>query len=160
MNHKYINKETFEIVDNVFEVDEDIAQTISILNKKGYSTKYCCSGHAKNPRLYELYNVKNSDDFEFKDLGYIVNQEKSNYDIIMPSIYTSVYIMFDSNYNFDSLPEDFNKVDNDNIDDYVISKEICYYKDGKRKDCNVIDKEIKDANDRLFEWAKNLPKIC
>ncbi len=23
MNHKYINKETFEIVDNVFEVDED-----------------------------------------------------------------------------------------------------------------------------------------
>lgn len=34
MNHKYINKETFEIVDNVFEVDEDISQTISILNKK------------------------------------------------------------------------------------------------------------------------------
>ena len=59
MNHKYINKETFEIVDNVFEVDEDISQTISILNKKGYYTKYCCSGHAKDPRLYELYNVKN-----------------------------------------------------------------------------------------------------
>lgn len=156
MNHKYINKETFEIVDNVFEVDEDISQTISILNKKGYYTKYCCSGHAKDPKLYELYNVKNNDDFEFKDLGYIVNQEKSNYDIIMPSIYTSVYIMFESNYNFDNLPEGFNKVDNDNIDDYVISKEICYYKNGKRKDWNVIDKEIKDANDKLLKWAISL----
>lgn len=156
MNHKYINKETFEIVDNVFEVDEDISQTISILNKKGYYTKYCCSGHAKDPRLYELYNVKNNDDFEFKDLGYIVNQEKSNYDIIMPSINTSVYIMFESNYNFDNLPEGFNKVDNDNIDDYVISKEIYYYKNGKRKDWNVIDKEIKDANDKLLKWAISL----
>ena len=158
MNHKYINKETFEIVDNVFEVDGDIAQVISILNKKGYHTKYCCSGHAKDSRLYELYNVKNNDDFEFKNLGYIVNQEKSNYDIIMPSIYTSVYIMFESNYNFDNLPEGFNKVDNDNVDDCVISKEICYYKDGKRKDWNVIDKEIKDANDKLLKWAIGLSK--
>ena len=157
MNHKYINKETFEIVDNVFEVDEDIAQTISILNKKGYYTKYCCSGHAKDPRLYELYNVKNNDDFEFKDLGYIVNQEKSNYDIIMPSIYTSIYIMFESNYAFDNLPEGFSKVVNDNIDDYVISKEIDYYNDEKRKDWNDIDKEIKDSNNKLLRWAISLP---
>lgn len=156
MNHKYINKKTFEIVDNVFEVDEDIAQTISILNKKGYYTKYCCSGHAKDSRLYELYNVKNDQDFEFKNFGYIINQEKSNYDIIMPSIYTSVYIMFLSNYNFGSLPEGFNKADSDNIDDYVISKQICYYKDRKRKNLNIINKEIKDANDKLLKWAISL----
>lgn len=156
MNHKYINKETFEIVDNVFEVDEDIAQTISILNKKGYYTKYCCSGHVKDPRLYELYNVKNDQDFEFKNFGYIINQEKSNYNILMPSIYTSVYIMFLNNYNFDNLPEGFNKVNGDSTDDYVISKQICYYKDGKRKDLNIINKEIKDANDKLLKWSLSL----
>ena len=54
MNHKYINSETFEIMNNIIEVDEAIAETISILNKKGYYTKYCCSGHVKDPRLYEL----------------------------------------------------------------------------------------------------------
>ena len=79
MNHKYINKETFEIVDNIFEVDEDIAETISILNKKGYYTKYCCSGHVKDPRLYELYNVKNNENFKFKKLGNIINEEKKTY---------------------------------------------------------------------------------
>ena len=129
MNHKYIDKETFEIVDNIFEVDEDIAETISVLNKKGYYTKYCCSGHVTDPRLYELYNVKNDDEFELKNLGYIVNKKDDNYDIIMPSIYTSVYIMFNTNYNFNNLPQGFHKVDNDNIEDYVISMEIYYYCD-------------------------------
>lgn len=156
MNHKYINKETFELVNNIFEVDEDIAQTVSILNKKGYYTKYCCSGHTKDPRLYELCNVKNNDDFEYKTLGYMVNQEKDNYDIIMPYIYTSVYIMFKNNYNFDNLPEGFKKVSNDNVVDYVISKEIYYYENDKRKDWNTIDKEIKNANDKLLKWAISL----
>ena len=58
MNHKYINSKTFEIIDDVFEVDEDIAEAISILNKKGYYTKYCCSGHVKDPRLYESYPLE------------------------------------------------------------------------------------------------------
>ena len=40
MNHKYIDSNTFEIVNNIIEVDEDIAETISILNKKGYYTKF------------------------------------------------------------------------------------------------------------------------
>jgi len=157
MNHKYIDKETFEIVDNVFEVDEDIAETISILNKKGYYTKYCCSGHVKDPRLYELYNIKNSDEFELKNLGYIVNQKKDNYDIIMPSTYTSIYIMFEDDYDYSNLPQGFHKVDNDNIDHYVISMEICFYNDEKRKDWNDIYIEIKEANDKLLKWAKSLP---
>ena len=58
MNNKYIDKKTFEIVDNVFEVDEDIADIISILNKKGYYTKFCCSGHAKDLGIHYMYKVK------------------------------------------------------------------------------------------------------
>lgn len=156
MFNKYIDKTTFEIVDNVFEVDEDIALAISILNKKGYYTKFCCSGHAKDPRLYELYNVNNDDNFEFKSLGYIVNQSDVSYDIVMPFMYTMVYIMFDVDYNFDKLPEGFNKIDDNNVSDYVISKKIYYYNDGKRKSWNDIDKEIKEANDKLLEWVVSL----
>ena len=39
---KYIDKTTFDIVENVFDVDDDIANSISILNKKGYYTQYSC----------------------------------------------------------------------------------------------------------------------
>lgn len=37
-----ISKDPFE---NGFEVDDLIAPAISILNKKGYRTAFCCSGH-------------------------------------------------------------------------------------------------------------------
>ncbi len=51
----YIHKTTFDIIqgsniddelDNYFEVDEPIALTIQALNRKGYTTEFCCCGHA------------------------------------------------------------------------------------------------------------------
>ena len=30
MNHKYLSIKTFEVIDNIIEVDEDIAETIII----------------------------------------------------------------------------------------------------------------------------------
>ena len=149
MNHKYINAKTFEITDEVFEVDEDIATTISLLNKKGYYTKYSCTGHVKDPRLYELYKLENVG--EFKSLGYIVDDNN----ILMPYTYTSVYIMFDNNYNFNNLPEGFYVSDDDNC---IISCEIYYYDSNlKRKSANIIDEEIKTANTKLLKWANDLP---
>ena len=50
----YIDKKDFNIyysLDDIriqaplFEVDEFIAPVISLLNKKGYTTLYCCSGY-------------------------------------------------------------------------------------------------------------------
>lgn len=54
---KYIDKKTFEIIDdsNYFEVDDNIANTISVLNKKGYKTKACCSGH--NDGRFHMYRL-------------------------------------------------------------------------------------------------------
>ena len=48
------------------------------------------------------------------------------------------------------------RVDNNNVSDYVISKKIYYYNDGKRKSWNDIDKEIKEVNDKLLEWVVSL----
>lgn len=49
-----IHKQTFDILksipdeselENYFSCDEEIAPVISLLNKKGYTTTFCCSGH-------------------------------------------------------------------------------------------------------------------
>lgn len=48
-----MHKETFEIYHNEYhilydgfvEIDELIAPAIQILNRKGYKTTHCCSGH-------------------------------------------------------------------------------------------------------------------
>ena len=145
MNHKYINSKTFEIVDDVFEVDEDIAEAISILNKKGYHTKYCCSGHVKDPRLYESYPLEK---VENKNLGYIIDDEK----ILMPYTCTTLYIMFDKEYNFPNIPANFIK------DDNVIECFIDYYDNDNKKSSKTIDEEIKHANTTLLNWVKSLPK--
>ena len=153
MNHKYINSETFEIMNNIIEVDEAIAETISILNKKGYYTKYCCSGHVKDPRLYELYKEKSLEDFK-GDLGYIISNKNGEYDILIPYTYTYIYIMFKENINFNILPEGF-KLNGKNL----IEMKIDYYSNGKRKSSNDIDKELKIANKVLLNWALSLPKL-
>lgn len=153
MNHKYINLKTFDIVDDIIEIDEDIALTISILNKKGYYTKFSCSGHSKDPRLFELYHKNNHENLNNKELGYVVNENNKGYDIMMPYTYTLVYIMFVEDYNFDYLP--FGFIKNNEFSQCFIEKQIEYYNKEKRK--NDISKEIKDANDALLNWAKSLP---
>jgi len=50
----YVHRETFDILEHIdletgaeeyFECDEELCGVIALLNKKGYRTKYCCSGH-------------------------------------------------------------------------------------------------------------------
>src|SRR5574344_734846 len=126
MNNKYIDKDTYEVVDNIFEVEEAIADTLSILNKKGYYTLYSCSGHVQNPRIYEKY-------------------------VLVPFSYTYIYILFDKHYHFNILPSKFH-YDSKNI----ISRKIFYYEKGIKKKSANIQKEIDDANNELLEWAKKL----
>ena len=49
MEVTYLDKDTYHIVNNLnnnsFEVDKSVANIISTLNIKGYTTKYSCSGH-------------------------------------------------------------------------------------------------------------------
>lgn len=98
---------------NKFEVDKDIAESISLLNKKGYYTRYSCSGHVKDPRMYEKYRVKKDERFNDKDLGYILKDDKDNYEILMPNRYTSIYLMFDKKYEFDNVPIGFYTLDDE-----------------------------------------------
>lgn len=147
MNHKYIDKNTFEIVDNVFEVDEEIAETISILNKKGYYTEYCCGGHIKDPRVYEMYKLDNEDE-EIK-FGYVVDKS-DKVDVLLPQTFAGIYIKFRDKINF-KIPDGFTLYEDDTID-----KVIDFYCDGKKKSWKEIDKELDNARKILLDWANNL----
>lgn len=80
--HKYLNSNTFEIINNVFEVDDLMGETISILNRKGYHTLYCCSGHVKDPRLYEKYHLHKDELDSIYDY-HIINEEDDYIDVLI-----------------------------------------------------------------------------
>jgi hypothetical protein len=74
----YIDKKDFNIyfgVDDIrikaplFEVDELIAPVISMLNKKGYITTFCCSGHCDNLPIEKGFALRNDNCYiAFKDM--------------------------------------------------------------------------------------------
>ena len=149
--HKYINNNTYEIINNVFEVDDLMGETISILNKKGYHTLYCCSGHVKDHRLYEKYHL-HKDELDGIYDYHIINEEDDYVDVLIPYQNTFLYIMFDKIYDF-KLPKDFRWVDEQTIYSY----EISYYEDNKKRNSNDIQKEIESVNNELLSWASSLP---
>lgn len=149
--HKYINNNTYEIINNVFEVDDLMGETISILNKKGYHTLYCCSGHVKDHRLYEKYHL-HKDELDGIYDYYIINEEDDYVDVLIPYQNTFLYIMFDKIYDF-KLPKDFKWVDEQTIYSY----EISYYEDNKKRNSNDIQKEIESVNKELLYWTLSLP---
>lgn len=149
--HKYLNSNTFEIINNVFEVDDLIGETISILNRKGYHTLYCCSGHVKDHRLYEKYHL-HKDELDGIYDYHIINEEDDYIDVLIPYQNTVVYIMFDKKYDFD-LHKSFRWID----DKTIYSYEISYYEDNKKRNSNDIQKEIESVNNELLSWASSLP---
>lgn len=159
MNNKYISTDNYEIIEknNFFEVDEKIAETISILNKKGYITKYSCSGHLLT------YSYKFKDDISLineakKDnLIHIFNVNDKSFEYYRDVEITSVYVKFIKHYNFPNLPDGFEyETTQEQKDDYLkngfsnieditfgdlISKKIYYFKNGIRKENFVVEKK-------------------
>jgi len=156
-----IHKITFEIIqgynredsgtDDYFEVDDLIALTISILNKKGYTTTFCCSGHpfinlseafADNsdalngiPGMQEILENTNPE-FKHKYVGKFT----------MSDVYC--YIAFAEPVHFDALPDGF-VLDKD---DKCLTKDFSQ-KPGKWACINEIVENMK----QLYLWATALP---
>lgn len=168
MNHKYISKQTYEVLEDVFEVDPLIAETVITLNKKGYRTTFCCQGHEKNEiHKYKVPKEKYSEKLT-KNIAEYDMIEKANEVIIyykIPS--TDIYIKFDKDYGFKKLPEGFEKLkkwDYKNNDFYQneyegIIKTIYFYDKNERKSKDKIKDEIEKSNKDLYEWSKKLPNI-
>lgn len=82
MNKVYIGTKTFEIYGSInderiseplFECDELMAPTIQILNRLGFATQSCCSGH-----IYDFKHPKNSTPKWMESTCYIMFKDTFN----------------------------------------------------------------------------------
>lgn len=146
---KFIDINTFEIKDNYFEVDDNIAEAISLLNKKGYTTKNCCEGH-----LFLEEFVVGSDET-------IDDEWETNCEV------EEGYVEFVASITLPSIPDGWVLCDRRDISDtqtiyfeYPIIKSL---KDIKVKDSknvrNQFAQECTSGMDSLLKWVNGLPSI-
>lgn len=76
----FLSTKDIRIQKPYFECDELFAPTICILNKKGYKTKHCCSGHIIDEKS-------------------VINHQSYHL------IYNYAYIIFDKKYDFFHYPK-------------------------------------------------------
>ena len=175
----YINKNDFSILsyiideddENYFECDDMIAPTISLLNKKGYRTAFCCSGHPfpfiddgvmkeepskETIERNNILSVESSEKLRGKiseELSGINLDETPYYVIYRNELAQSLYIAFEDEYNLPELPEGIDvHYDEDNMGLY-----LDYTEDEVCPEYFVGITKVYEANKKLYEWAKKLP---
>ena len=156
-NFRYNSLDNFEIFDSpkgYIPCDKEIADIVAILNRKGYKTVASCAGH--NVIVYDMEN-------KIRDIGELdrikENPDFKIYDITDDKIYVkneiigaSTYIVFEENYIFDELPDNFI------YKDKWLGKMIDYYNENmtsRRRDYDI-DDELKNNWCALRKWANEL----
>ena len=151
-----------------FECDEFIAPVIRELNKRGYYTQFCCSGHIfGETNHYGYANKHNQIKFnkEYKkakrcaneiDADFIIDR-RSNKDDGIVSFFVGynctrqAYIMFDSVIKLPSIPDGW-FVD----DDYTGLVIRHNFTSESSNPYNRIN-EIINTMSKLYSWATKLP---
>lgn len=156
-NQKFINKETWDIVDELDDyipVDSKIAKTIGILNKKGYVTKSSCAGH-HDIRFIDIDEADISLLEEFKRDSKVIIRDvhDDDFDYWMEIPGSVIYIVFADNYKLPSIPEGFV------LDGDTLKHNVEYYNNDIRRSIPLINEEINKYNKILESWASSLPNI-
>jgi len=135
-----MHKETFEIYtsdqcttpDNYVLIDDLIAPVIQIINRKGYITDWCCSGH---PLAKE----------------FIIDGEWGKYQEINSHLKSS-YISFKEGISLPMLPPEF--AADSNFGKLIIRKwfEV-------NDDFYKISRSILETMEQLYKWALELPDL-
>lgn len=139
----YLNNAT----NNCFEVDGLIAKSIQLLNRKGYKTSFCCSGHygSDKTEIVELYDehenvIGETEVSEIRSSIYVAFVEG----VELPCIPCGWYVD-------DLYPNVIRATINDNA--ALRNKEGI---DGLRERLRVF-KQILKRNAQLYSWARTLP---
>lgn len=111
------------------EIDSKLAFQISILNKKGYKTKYCCSGHSLDEWVgtyiyFEDKIYSCPEDWYIDDDGYIIRGNR-NKDWIELDFITRENIL--TNYNGNLLKWVLELEPKENIKVYYVSELMDIY---------------------------------
>lgn len=183
MHHFYggfmalINKYDFSILsdnqdyrtqNDYFECDDLIAPAISLLNRKGYITTNCCSGHpfpsisaevSEEHPIYEEFKdldtkiiwVEPSDKILSK-IDWEFDEEKYQWFIIRQYNYCGMfYVTFEKHYNFPELPEGAYINENNGG---IYWDWDCYPEPSENFDAMM---RIYEINKIFYEWVKKLP---
>lgn len=156
----FIHNETFDIIagtgieegegseKDYFEVDDLIAMPIALLNKKGYRTIACCSGHPFD----EIAEVICDSVDNCQNLPCIIKEGPKNgcYQFVQRFDDNSFYILFDNNYFENS---DLNG-------DFYFDEYNCIRHGYKTKNYSF-DRiyEIVDSMKALYQWVEKLPSL-
>ena len=157
-NQVIINTSTYDIEnqEEYFNCDKEIAEAISILNKKGYYTEASCAGHIKL-----IYREQDNIDKSFyeeakKDIRFIILRERDDsFDALARNSFAQTYIKFKENYSFKTIPDGFEY----NKKYCILQAHVWYYiNDGiVKKSYEEIDEELKKYQNNLLIWARKLP---
>ena len=170
----FINKNDFSIVSyvsdcilskNYFECDDLIAPAISLLNKKGYKTEFCCSGHPYSvidsmaasayPSEKDIENIgiisivpsENT-----KDIPDWVDKKEYSYYITFYNSYPDCgfYVTFKEDYEFNNLPKGA----------YIHEEGGIYWNidEPSTNDFNMVTR-IYEFNKAFYEWVEKLPSL-
>jgi len=160
--YSIIDKNSYEVFKHsedcpyAFICDKRIAPVVSILNKKGYHTYASCGGHYKI-EFYEWFDEDLSNLEEYKKDNRIIikNIKDNSFDFWSEVDFTSIYILFDKMYEFDSVPDLF---EISNTDSRIsIECKVNYYDENNiKKKRVVVEDELDSLCDKLKKWAENL----
>lgn len=159
---KYINFQTKEIENSKtefnFEVDDLMAETISILNKKGYFTTACCSGHTEyNDWVTEMPKEEVDNEITKGTIKkeQIIKELDGSYKVGFTITGANIYIGFVNTRFLKTNPE----IEGIFRTDTLISKALVLEENGKFKNKKEITKEIEEVNSQFLKWAKSLPNL-
>ncbi len=153
----YMNSKTFELSEqednDCIKIEELIALTISLLNKKGYYTKYCCSGHYD--KEIDEYGVEGEDieDISENELCQVLPYDCGSYKISWLSSVESCHIRFNEDVILPNIPDEFQSSGHD------VYHMIIFYNGLIRRSDDDIKNEVIRVNKKLYEWAKLLPDL-
>jgi len=169
-----IDRNTFDILEHCelqsgtgdyFECDEELAGIISILNKKGYRTRFCCSGHLYDD-LTDTFSVEDGEmtDDEIRDtvpgvIGIRRRPEGGRQVILRQSVSLRTYIWFEQGTYLPILPEGFRKQGDELSYNYYWDNALAAREStlALQKNPMIFYRRRLEVLSHLFGWAERLP---